>query len=138
MGASGRGEFRTPGATLSGNEPWASPVPLNDTVFVPAPIQAGRRPSRNLEVVMDGLQQQASEIYGSLAARLGFDPVAVGVEGPVRGPMMGPSDEAPIDAVLRLSMHLESIAAEIRALGQTDFQDQLWQHWAILWYHRME
>ncbi|MGE0799254.1 MAG: hypothetical protein AB7G13_26520 [Lautropia sp.] len=85
---------------------------------------------------MDGFQQQASDVYGALARRLGFDPVAVGVEGPVRGPLMGPSDESPIDTLLRLSIQLESIATEIRVLGRDDYQAQLWQQWAILWYQR--
>ena len=76
--------------------------------------------------------------YADLAGRLGFDPTAAGVEGPVRRAYAGPSDETPLEKLHRLSSLIESVAAEIRTVRSATYRAQLWQQWASIWRRRPE
>lgn len=70
--------------------------------------------------------------YADLAQRLGFDAARAKIEGPLRGPHAGPSDETPLEKLHRLSALIEAVAGEIRALPSVTYQAQLWQQWASL------
>ena len=64
-------------------------------------------------------KQPARDDYAELAKRLGFDDNAASIEGPVRGPHAGPSDEAPLEKLHRLSALMEAVASEIDGMRST-------------------
>jgi hypothetical protein len=72
------------------------------------------------------------DAYRDLARRLGFDADGTRVEGPVRGPHAGPSDETPLEKLHRLSQLMEALAQEIEALPSVTYQAQLWQQWTSI------
>jgi hypothetical protein len=75
---------------------------------------------------------QGRDDFIDLAQRLGFDATRAKMEGPIRGPHAGPSDETPLEKLHRLSTLMEAVAAEIQALPSVTYQAQLWQQWASL------
>ena len=77
-------------------------------------------------------KQPARDYYAELAKRLGFKDNAASIEGPVRGPLAGPSDEAPLEKLHRLSALMESVASEIDGMRSTTYRAQLWQQWAAI------
>ena len=70
--------------------------------------------------------------YLDLARRLGFQAAGATVEGPVRGPHAGPSDETPLEKLHRLSLLMEALATEIESLPSVTYQAQLWQQWTSI------
>ena len=76
--------------------------------------------------------------WQALVHRLGIDPDRAAVEGPRRGPLAGPSDEAPLDKTMRLSAQMEQLAAEIAGLRSATYRAQLWQQWDALLRSRPE
>lgn len=76
--------------------------------------------------------------WRGLASRLGIDLNRQPVDGPQRGPLAGPSDEAPLDKMMRLSAQMEQIAIEIASLPSLTYQAQLWQQWHRLLRDRPE
>jgi hypothetical protein len=83
-------------------------------------------------------KQPARDDYADLARRLGFDETAAKIEGPVRGPHAGPSDETPLEKLHRLSALMEIVAMEIRTMRSATYRAQLWQQWASIWRRRPE
>lgn len=83
-------------------------------------------------------KQPARDDYADLADRLGFKQCAAKTEGPARGALAGPSDETPIEKLLRLSSLMEMTAAEITTLRSATYRAQLWQQWASIWLRRPE
>ena len=77
-------------------------------------------------------ERPTDDDWRHLAARLGIDLDRPGVDGPRRGPLAGPSDEAPLDKLLRLSAQMEQMAAEIESLRSATYRAQLWQQWRSL------
>ncbi|HMN78718.1 MAG TPA: hypothetical protein PKA20_02195 [Burkholderiaceae bacterium] len=73
-----------------------------------------------------------------LAGQLGIDLQKTPVEGPRRGALSGPTDEAPLDKMLRLSAQMEELAAEIASLRSATYRAQLWHQWDALWRSRPE
>ncbi len=76
--------------------------------------------------------------WRGLAERLGIDLNREPVAGPQRGPLAGPSDEAPLDKMMRLSSQMEQIVIEIGSLESTTYRAQLWQQWDRLLRDRPE
>ncbi len=72
------------------------------------------------------------DVYLDLARRLGFQSAGATVEGPVRGPHAGPSDETPLEKLHRLSLLMEALATEIESLPSLTYQAQLWQQWTSI------
>ena len=72
------------------------------------------------------------DVYLDLARRLGFHAAGAAVEGPMRGPHAGPSDETPLEKLHRLSLLMEALANEIGSLPSATYQAQLWQQWTTL------
>jgi hypothetical protein len=83
-------------------------------------------------------KQPAGDDFAELARRLGFDETAAKVEGPVRGPHAGPSDETPLEKLHRISALMESLAAEIQGMRSATYRAQLWQQWAAIRQRRMQ
>ncbi len=83
-------------------------------------------------------EKQPAGEYADLARRLGFDERAARIEGPVRGPHAGPSDETPLEKLHRLSALLETVAAEIQTMRSATYRAQLWQQWAAICKRRPE
>jgi hypothetical protein len=83
-------------------------------------------------------KQPARDDYSDLARRLGFDKNAARIEGPVRGPHAGPSDETPLEKLHRLSALMESVATEIGGMRSATYRAQLWQQWAAICQRRPE
>ncbi|NLD54706.1 MAG: hypothetical protein GX652_08625 [Burkholderiaceae bacterium] len=75
---------------------------------------------------------QGRDDYLDLARRLGFQAAGAAVEGPVRGPHAGPSDETPLEKLHRLSLLMEALANEIGSLPSVTYQAQLWQQWSSI------
>lgn len=73
-----------------------------------------------------------------LAGRLGIDLQKAPVEGPRRGPLAGPTDEAPLHKMLRLSAQMEELASEIASLRSATYRAQLWHQWDALLRSRPE
>ncbi len=76
-------------------------------------------------------RQEPGKVYQALAARLGID-AAARQDGPRRDPLAGPSDEAPLDSMLRLSAQMERLAAEIARNPSRVYRAQLWFQWRAL------
>jgi hypothetical protein len=76
-------------------------------------------------------RQAVGSVYEALAGRLGIDPAARR-DGPLRDPFAGPSDEPPLDAMLRLSAQMERLAAEIARNPSRTYRAQLWHQWRAL------
>ncbi len=72
------------------------------------------------------------DVYRDLAQRLRFQAGGATVEGPVRGPHAGPSDETPLEKLHRLSLLMEALANEIESLPSVTYQAQLWQQWSSI------
>lgn len=83
-------------------------------------------------------KQPARDDYADLADRLGFNQGAAKSEGPVRAPLAGPSDETPLEKLLRLSALMDTLASEISTLRSATYRAQLWQQWAAIWLRRPE
>lgn len=80
----------------------------------------------------------AEDDWHGLARRLGIDLEREPASGPARGPMAGPTDEAPLDKMMRLSTQMEQIAHEIGSLSSATYRSQLWQQWDALLRGRPE
>jgi hypothetical protein len=83
-------------------------------------------------------KQPARDDFAELARRLGFDETAARIEGPVRGPHAGPSDETPLEKLHRLSALMESVAGEIQGMRSATYRAQLWQQWAAICQRRKQ
>jgi hypothetical protein len=83
-------------------------------------------------------KQPARDDFTELARRLGFDENAARVEGPVRGPHAGPTDETPLEKLHRISALMESLATEIQGMRSATYRAQLWQQWAAICQRRMQ
>ena len=82
--------------------------------------------------------RSAGDDWRGLAERLGIDLAREPVVGPSRGPLAGPSDETPLDKMMRLSTQMEQIAIEIASLQSATYRSQLWQQWDKLLRDRPE
>lgn len=80
----------------------------------------------------------SADDWAVLSQRLGIDPTRIIAEGPVRGPLAGPSDETPLEKTMRLSAQMEQMAAEIASVRSITYRAQLWQQWDALWRGRPE
>lgn len=76
--------------------------------------------------------------WRGLAGRLGIDLNREPVAGPARGPLAGPTDETPLDKLMRLSVQMEQLAIEISSLQSGTYRAQLWQQWDKLLRDRPE
>lgn len=76
--------------------------------------------------------------WRELAERLGIDLDREPAAGPSRGPLAGPTDETPLDKMMRLSSQMEQIAIEIDSLQSATYRAQLWQQWDKLLRGRPE
>ena len=80
----------------------------------------------------------AEDDWQGLARRLGIDLDREPAAGPARGPLAGPTDEAPLDKMIRLSTQMEQLASEIASLDSATYRAQLWQQWDKLLRGRPE
>lgn len=80
----------------------------------------------------------AEGVYEALSRRLGVAADAACIEGPRRHPLAGPSDEPPLDRLLRLSSHIDELAEEIARMPSRTYRAQLWQQWATVFRRRPE
>lgn len=80
----------------------------------------------------------AEDDWRGLAQRLGIDLEREPASGPARGPLAGPTDETPLDKMMRLSTQMEQIANEIDSLQSATYRSQLWQQWDKLLRGRPE
>lgn len=80
----------------------------------------------------------AEDDWQGLARRLGIDLEREPAAGPERGPLAGPTDETPLDKMMRLSTRMEEIASEIAAVASATYRAQLWQQWEALLRGRPE
>ena len=80
----------------------------------------------------------AEDDWQRLARRLGIDLEREPVDRPGRSPLAGPTDEAPLDKMIRLSTQMEQLAGEITSLASATYRAQLWQQWDKLLRGRPE
>lgn len=76
--------------------------------------------------------------WRGLARRLGIDLERPAVDGPIRSPLAGATDETPLEKMMRLSTQMELLAAEVGSLASATYRAQLWQQWYSLLHARPE